>query len=107
MASTQRLCVMTVLVLFSMALIPYQVRSSCNGVLTGACPSGEFFAWVDCDCDQYGCSEPGPPYLICVDIGCNKAALICSGEAGYLQGCYPINLPPLQCPCPFWFMCAY
>lgn len=86
---------------------------SCHGY---ACPHGGDRWFASCDCDEYGCTLPGPPYMICFSHDCDNNAgippfwLICARwghdpfpcDNGEVRGCTPITGMGLECPCSGW-----
>ena len=95
-----------VFLLLALALsVAYPVYAACGsfeGMCEAANPSCTQFA--DCQCDSHGCTEPGPPYTVCLQKNCYGLGwgFGCPPPSSYaVQGCGPFtwDCPGIYCPC--------
>ena len=56
---------------------------------------------MDCQCDVYGCTLPGPPTWLCWYLNCTRDTLFCFGDPGVAAFCQLWNYQPTggECGC--------
>lgn len=93
------------LVLLFIISMPRGTGASCFDYPTGACSWGNSPSLrADCDCDEYGCTIPGPPYYVCATQSCSLRGLLstwfCEIPLGYTsEVCVPFGFLWDVCPC--------
>jgi len=76
--------------------------ASCNTNRTTGCYSDSYYSFMDCDCDAYGCTLPGPPYYLCFSTTCCTWSWACYPDAPCdVKICHTRDYVPSgsDCPC--------
>lgn len=95
----------TILALVLLPMAPASVSGSCVWEFGGACPYPIWnygTVYMDCQCDDYGCSLPGPPSYVCVSLPCIDStvfSVFCILPGDSHTSCHSIMDTSIGCPC--------